>query len=295
MIITPAGTAKGNEELYIKDTVQLLTSWGLDVRLSEHYDVECGKSLLTKNVRSKDLMSALTDPQIKAIFCSRGGYGSAHLLSMELLSVIAENPKWLIGFSDVSALLSAWVKAGVMALHAPMSRYFSKYSNNISIDYIRQTLFTAQQLKYIIEPHTLNRTGRVYGKLYGGNMSVLSRLIATPYDMFQSGTILFIEDTNEPPRTILGILDNLEKRGILKNILGLIIGQFTNYNEDLKMGGRLLELIQDSVSCYDFPVCYNFPVGHDIDNYPLIVGSEVSLFVEPERVILSPYSSSSSV
>ncbi len=282
-IVSPAGIINPD---YVKGAAERLASWQLGVSISPHCLGESGVYSGTIDERLDDFRNALYDSKIKAILCSRGGYGAVHLLA-RLADDVARNPKWIVGFSDISVLHALCVSRGVMSLHAPMCKHLSEESaDDRCTQYLRQILF-GELPEYNEKVHPMNRRGEARGMLVGGNMAVLCGLIGTPYDMFRPGSILFIEDIAEAPYKIERMLYQLKLSGRLASLAGLIVGRFTEYTENKGLGGTLYELVGRLVEEYDYPVCFDFPVGHVTDNLPLIEGAEVDFAVGNQSVNLS--------
>lgn len=282
-IVSPASIINPD---YVKGAVERLTSWQVGVSVSLHCLGELGVYSGTVDERTDDFRNALYTPEVKAILCSRGGYGTVHLLD-RLTDDVARNPKWIIGFSDISALHALCVSRGIMSLHAPMCKHLTaKPADDRCTQYLRQILF-GQIPEYHEKPHPLNRQGEGRGMLVGGNLAVLCGLIGTPYDIFRPGLVLFIEDIAEAPYKIERMLYQLKLAGRLASLSGLIVGRFTEYTENEGLGGTLYELIYRLVEEYDYPVCFDFPVGHVSDNLPLIEGAEVLFSVNKESVDLA--------
>lgn len=282
-IVSPASIINPD---YVKGAVERLESWPLGVSVSLHCLGESGVYSGTVDERTDDFRNALHTPEVKAILCSRGGYGTVHLLD-RLADDVARNPKWIIGFSDISALHALCVSRGIMSLHAPMCKHLTaEPADDRCTQYLRQILF-GQIPEYHEKTHPLNRQGEGRGMLVGGNLAVLCGLIGTPYDIFRPGSVLFIEDIAEAPYKIERMLYQLKLAGRLASLSGLIVGRFTEYTENEGLGGTLYELIYRLVEEYDYPVCFDFPVGHVSDNLPLIEGAEVFFSVGKESVDLS--------
>jgi muramoyltetrapeptide carboxypeptidase len=227
--------------------------------------------------RLQDCQQALDDPKIKAILCSRGGYGCIHLLDQLDLTAFNLHPKWLIGYSDITLLHTQLQRNGFASIHGGMAKQLNV--DNEARTSLQALLF-GQLPIYQLDPHPLNRFGQRSGILFGGNLTLLMSLRGTPYEYIPSGGILFIEDTGEKPYVIDRYLHALQLGGILDRINGLIIGHFTDYEEDPLMLASVYELIAQVTSRYTFPVCFQFPVGHMDDNRPLITGSLVQLTVD---------------
>lgn len=275
-LISPSSQVKPE---YVEKASTRLQSWGYSTICGKHAYGSHGNFAGTEEERLHDLKQALSSPAIKAILCTRGGYGAVHLLSSIRPQEIRNNAKWLIGFSDISALHAAWLHAGVASLHAPMCKHLAEEAQDqTSTNYLRLIL-AGDRPSYRIASHPLNRCGTAQARIMGGNMAVLCGLIRTPYDLFQEGTILFIEDIGERTYKIERMLYNLELCGILPHLAGLIVGQFTGYKEDPGMCMTLYECIARRVARYDYPVCFGFPTGHVSENHPIIEGANVTLSV----------------
>lgn len=241
--------------------------------------------------RLSDMHMALVDKEIKAILCARGGYGCVHLLDGIPIREIADNPKWLVGFSDISALHALWQKAGVASLHAPMAKHLTLQPWHPATCEILRILRGDTRFEYRVVPSSFNRRGTARGKLIGGNLAVLNGLASTPYDIldkdFAKNSILFIEDISEAIYAVERMLERLWLAGTFNSISGLVVGQFTEYRPD-----RNHPSMESMISTFldkrgiGLPVAFGFPAGHVDDNYPLIEGAEVELTVNPGGSIL---------
>jgi len=264
---------------YILGAKSILKSWGLKVIIGRHAYSSSGTFAGGVGVRLEDLQNVMDCERVKAILCSRGGYGAIHLIENINFTEFSKHPKWLIGFSDITALHYLFQKKGYASLHSLMARHLAledKY--NPSTLYLKDMLF-GNIPTYQCETHPLNTYGDAKGILRGGNLAVAYGLKGTPYDIPAKGTILFIEDVGERPHAIERMLYNLKLSGVLKRISGLIIGQFTEYTEDYSLGKALYPAIADLLKEYHYPICFNFPVGHVTKNYPLIEGAPVEFHV----------------
>ncbi|MBP1616538.1 MAG: carboxypeptidase [Bacteroidetes bacterium] len=270
LIVSPSGAI---EPAYIDDVCLVLKNWGLFPEVMPYAKNRLGRFCGTMEERLSDLQQAMDDPEAKAILCSRGGYGIAHLLDKLDFSGIKKYPKWLIGYSDITALHAAFFKNGLMSLHAPMAKHLVQDMDSIASYYLKEMLFGAP-VHYEVAPNRLNRAGKVSGKLMGGNLTVACNLLGTPYLEIPEGTILFVEDIAEKPYQIDRMMWHLKLAGVFDRISGLVVGRFTEYQEDPLMYFSVYESIRDLVSDYDFPLCFDFPVGHVVGNYPLVHGAE---------------------
>lgn len=236
--------------------------------------------------RYADLKKAFLDSEIRAILCARGGYGVALILDSLSTLPIEKDPKWVIGFSDISALHALMASKGIASIHSSMARQVAlgpEDPNNKTLFEILRGNFPT----YRFAPDSLNHLGHAEGRLLGGNLAVIQALIHTPYDIIHPGTILFIEDVSEPIYKIQRIIYQLRMAGIIPNLKGLIIGQFTDYKPD-GMYDTMEEMIAKALADYpDLPVAFNVPVGHVDFNVPFIESAKVCLDITPEATILS--------
>ncbi len=285
VIVSPSGNIS---PVYVKNAMDILKEWGLKVSVSENALRETGRFGGFIDQRLSDLQTAIDNPEVKLIFCSRGGYGAVHLLDRLDFSAIKNNPKWLIGFSDITALHAALQSQGVMSIHGPMAKHFSdEGAASLSVLYTKAAV-SGKDLNYTIpvEHPLLNRLGKTTGTLFGGNLSVFTSLLGSKYTNIPKNGILFIEDIGEEPYRVDRMIYQLKISGVFNKIKGLIVGQFTEYNEDNKMYGTLYDSILYAVKEYDFPICFGFPVGHTRVNLPMIMGGKAILTIKEDTVLL---------
>lgn len=284
VIVSPSSKI---DKSFLAGAKKRLESWGLKVVVSKHAAGSSGLFAGTVRQRLKDFQQAMDDPNVKAIFCSRGGYGAIHLIDKIDFTAFCEHPKWLLGFSDITALHYLFQKNGYASLHSLMARHLTvEPEEDLCTLHLKEILF-GNLPQYSCDNHKLNRQGTAQGILRGGNMAVAYGLRGTPYDLPPEGTVLFIEDVSERPHAIERMMYNLKLGGVLEKLSGLIIGQFTEYAEDGSLGKELYPALADLVKEYDYPVCFNFPVGHVTKNLPLINGAKVELIVGKKHVELT--------
>ena len=277
VIVSPSGTV---DERYIDGAVTTLTSWQLNPVVSPHAKGAVGRFSGTDEQRLFDLQRALDDPSIRAILCSRGGYGLIRIIDKLNFDAFIQHPKWLIGFSDITILHAAAIHRGVQSIHSIMARGMTE--NNPQADpvrILRKILFGRKPNAYLLPPNALNRSGESEGILVGGNLSVLYSLRGTCLDIQPKGKILFIEDLSEKLYHIDRMMQNLKSGGILSQLSGLLVGCFTDVNEDASFGKTLEEIIRSAVDEYDYPVAFGFPVGHVDCNLPVVHGGKVKMVV----------------
>lgn len=249
----------------------------------------CGSYSSSLSSRLADLRMALHDEGVRCILCARGGYGCVHLLPEIKREDVTENPKWLVGFSDVTALHALWQSAGVASLHAPMAKHISQESaGDESTRGLLHILRGEGGMEWVSPPSDYNILGEARGIVRGGNLAVLDGLAATPYDMthIKEGeeVILFLEDIGEAIYKVERMFYRLLLAGSLSRIKGLIIGQFTEYRSD-KNFETMEEMIHSFLLRYgieDIPVAFDFPVGHVVRNFPIIEGGYARLSIGSE-------------
>jgi muramoyltetrapeptide carboxypeptidase len=260
--------------------------WGLKVIIGESVTAEYHQFAGTDAIRATDFQAMLDNPAIKAIFSARGGYGSSRILDKIDFSIFQKNPKWVIGFSDITAVLCHIHTLHIESLHATMPKLFLQEGGAYALESLRKLLF-GENLNYSINPHEMNRLGSSEGQLIGGNLAILSHLIGSKSDINYDGKILFLEDVNEYLYNIDRMMIQLNRAGRLKHLAGLIVGHFSDCQDNqVPFGKTANEIIQEAVADYDFPVCYGFPVGHEPENWALPVGRNVTLEVKTEGVFL---------
>lgn len=273
-LISPAGII--NTEV-IDHAVNLLQSWGLIPLIGKHTTSQCGFFAGTDQERLQDLQWALDEEDVRAIFCTRGGYGCMRIVEKADYSYFQGNPKWLIGFSDITVLHTKLTALGIESLHAPMPKSYST-TDPEALEHLKQFLFGSVS-SYIIPPHPFNREGIVRADLAGGNLSLLHCLRSSVVEYPQGETILFIEDIGENLYAIDRMMQSFKLTGRLKNLQGLIVGGFSGMKGE-NFGKNAYEIIQEAVEEYDYPVCFGFPAGHIPNNYPLILGATIELSVD---------------
>ena len=283
-IVSPSGSI---EPKYIVGAKKTLSSWGLNATEGEFARTKYGRFAGTEAQRISDLQEALDDPSVNAILCSRGGYGVAQIIDKLDFSTFAKSPKWLIGFSDITILHNAISNLGVASIHGIMAKHLTQFSpNSIHVQKCREILF-GQMPTYVVPKHRLNKVGIAQGKLIGGNLSVLIGLRGSQFDLDYKNNILFIEDIAERPYHIDRMMQNLRFSGALAQLSGLVVGQFSDCDEDPLMKKSVAQIIASAVSEYDYPVCFNFPAGHVDNNFPLKLGETVQFEVTKRAVILT--------
>lgn len=233
----------------------------------------------TDSERIKDLQQAINDTEASIILCSRGGYGTLRIIDKIDFTLLQNNPKWIIGFSDITILHSAVNKVGVKSIHGPMAKAFFEEPESESISKLFDIL-NHIPTEYSIEPDSYNKIGESNAILTGGNLSTIFSLQGTPFELDTDNKILFIEDLNEYLYHLDRIMLNLKLSGKLKNLKGLVVGAFTDMiDSEISFGKTAYQIISEHTQDFNYPVCFNFPAGHIRNNMPLVFGSNYSLSV----------------
>jgi muramoyltetrapeptide carboxypeptidase len=221
--------------------------------------------------RAAHFQTLLDDPEVKAILCARGGYGSLRIIDRLDFSKFTQHPKWIIGYSDITVIHTRLLQLGIASMHATMPLNFAGNTTE-SLQSLADVLHS-RPLNYTIDSHPLNRTGRVKGQLVGGNLSILYSLAGSSDFPDMKGKILFLEDLDEYLYHIDRMILSLKRMGVFGQLSGLIVGGMTDMKDNaIPFGKTAEEIISEHVSEYDFPVCFGFPVGHISDNRALILG-----------------------
>ena len=289
-IISPASTP-GNDNP--EKAAATLRAWGFEPVIGQHVLGKCHAYAGTIEERCADLRWALNDSTIKAIVCSRGGYGSAMLLDPMTHADFKNHPKWIVGYSDITALHSAMVCSGVMSLHANMGGALGERGANDNVNMMLRDVLMGKLPSYTVPAHPLNKQGTARGIVIGGNMSVFTNIGgSSQWDFLDRDNIrgkdiiLFFEDVSESMPRVNSMLQQLRLKGVLSHVKGIIVGRFTEY-EPRDGYNDMFEMLSETLNQYNIPVCYDFPASHDESwNYPIIEGCPATLTVAPEGVTL---------
>jgi muramoyltetrapeptide carboxypeptidase len=277
--IAIVSTARKVSQEEMQPAITILKSWGLEVISGDTIGAELNQFAGSDDVRLADLQRMLNDDSVKAILCARGGYGTTRILDKLDFTKFAQNPKWIIGFSDVTALHAHLYKLGFESLHAIMPILFPREGSEDAIESLRKILF-GEKISYSAPAHDFNRAGIAEGDLVGGNLSILHTILGTRSDFDYAGKILFLEDLDEYLYHLDRMLVHLDRCGKLENLAGLIIGHMSDMKDNLiPFGKNAYEIIQEHTAKYDYPVCFDFPVGHEAHNLALVCGRKVMLEV----------------
>lgn len=283
-----AATARHIDEATIANTVELLESWGLKVKLSSALFERDNAFAGNDAARAKAFNELLLDNEVKAILLARGGYGTVRIIDNIDFSRFSENPKLIIGFSDVTVIHAHINKHyAVPTLHACMPITMQgDYYNETTINSLQNALFN-NKINYTFAQHPLNRRGDVTAKLVGGNLSVLFSLLSSDSLVSFDDCILFIEDIGEYYYHIDRMMIALKRAGKLAKLKGLLVGGMSNMNENsppFEFNKDCYQIIKETIADYSYPVYFGFPAGHEALNVAIRLGSVCTLRSEAAQV-----------
>ena len=290
-IISPSGFI---DPTYIDQASSRLRAWGYKVSEGAHARAQWGRFAGTDEERLQDIKEALEDPTVDFILCSRGGYGLQRIIDR-----IAPIGKPIIGFSDITALHQLSAICHQSSLHGIMCKHIATLPEESEPIMALRKALKGEPLEYRWEAHPLNRFGAAEGPLIGGNLSVLYGLQGTAFSIQHAAVcmqpsalsrqkpILLIEDIAERHYHIDRMMNNLRMSGVLEHLSGLIVGQFSDCEDDPGMGGSVYETIKEAVVDYDYPLIFNAPVGHVEHNVPLWIHGHTSVHSSTDGVLLT--------
>ncbi len=263
----------------IEPAIKILKGWGINIFLGENLFSEANQFSGTDQERIADFQAMIDNPEIDAIVCARGGYGTSRIVDKIDFSPLNNRFKWIVGYSDITVLHNALANINLPSLHATMPINFPKNDSD-SLNYLKQLLLNGEFPYYHFESHELNRQGHAEAPIVGGNLSVLYHLRGTPFDLDVTDKILFIEDLDEYLYHIDRMLINFRLAGWFNKIKGLIIGSMEDMHDNtIPFGKNAREIVADIVKNYDFPVAFIDGIGHTKRNLPLILGMPVKMTV----------------
>ena len=267
----------------IEKAANVLRDWGLEPVIGSNVEkLDANKYAGTAAERAADIRWALRDPEIKAIICNRGGYGSIQVVDQLALQEFTEHPKWIVGFSDITTLHGMMSCAGVMSIHGTMSTFLASSGGTDLTSTLVRDLLMGNVPQYNVPAHTQNITGKASGTLVGGNICTFVPLLGTKADASAHGDIiLFIEEIGETMHNIDRLFNMLRLNGVLARCKGVILGEFVSCTADLGYSSVESMLHQYLVK-YDIPVLCGFPAGHDNKNLPLVMGAPVTIDVRAD-------------
>lgn len=283
-----AAPARKISEQEIQPAVQLLRQAGLNVYYDNRLFAECHQFAGDEATRASYIQELLDNPAVKAVWFARGGYGSARIIDRLDFSHFQQNPKWLVGYSDVT-VFHAHVhrQYDIATLHATMpvnvhDGEFDLPANRALVDSL-----LGNPLHYEIPAHPLSRPGSFSAPIIGGNLSILYSLMGTPSEPDTNGKVLFIEDLDEYLYHIDRMMTSLERGGKLRNLAGLLVGHLSDMHDNtIPYGKTAEEIVAEHCQNYNFPVIFNFPAGHEALNLPIRMGCPLSCHVNSDKIII---------
>jgi muramoyltetrapeptide carboxypeptidase len=284
-IVAPAGKLTTRKDV-IDKAKQLAESWGLNVVYGKHLFDTSGHFSATDKERTSDFQKAMDNPNVKAIWAGRGGYGTVRILDRLDFTKFKESPKWVIGYSDITALHSHLNVLGYETIHAMMGTSLADDSEKIveTLKSFKKSIF-GEKLSYSLVSVKENRKGNGKGQIIGGNLSLLASMLGSESQMNGDGKILFIEEVGEYKYSMDRMLQSLKRAGFFEKCNGIIVGDISNIKTtSTKWGSSMEQLIYDVVAEYDFPILYQFPAGHEADNRSLIFGRNIEMNVTKKGI-----------
>lgn len=283
-MVCPAGTIPLER---VQKCVETLTDWGYQVRLGKTVGGKHYTYSGTDEQRAADLQTMMDDPSVKAILCARGGYGLSRIINDLDFTGIKANPKWVIGFSDITVLHAALQQNGIMSIHGPMAAAFNKGPEGEPYVQAVKSILQGQKTSYEASVHDYNKVGMVTAPMIGGNLCLIAHLIGSKNSMVTSGKILFLEDIGEFHYNLDRMVIQMKNAGLFDNLAGLVLGSFSDMRDEATdIGAGAFEILQSHITEFNYPVCYDFPISHGLLNYPIKQGAEYHLNIQAHQVIL---------
>jgi muramoyltetrapeptide carboxypeptidase len=270
----------------VKPAINFLENEGFNVILGENLFEDCNQFAGSDNQRAADLQNAMDNPEVDAILCARGGYGTVRIIDKIDFTNFKKNPKWICGYSDVTVLHSHIHNLGIETLHATMPLNFPE---NGDVNRAMETLVKSlkgESLEYVFKSEMFFKQGEVEAEICGGNLSILYSLMGSSSEIDTEGKILFIEDLDEYLYHIDRMMMNLKRAGKLDKLSALIVGGMNDMNDNkVPFGKSAYEIIWDTVKDYNYPVCFGFPAGHIEDNFAIKMGAKAVLKISEDLVV----------
>ena len=270
----------------VEKTADVLRQWGLEPVIGPNVGlVYAGRYAGTVDERVSDIRWALADPTIKAVICNRGGYGTIQLVDELALTEWSAQPKWLVGFSDISTIHGLLSRAGVMSIHGTMSSFLAKGGQDATSTLLRDLLM-GRVPRYHVPAHPQNITGRASGVLVGGNMCTFVPNLGSQADATMGrDLILFLEEVEESMHNIDRQFNILQMNGVLDRCKGVVLGEFTDCGTEFSYES-VEQMLRQYLAAYNIPVLCGFPAGHGDVNLPLVMGATVTIDVRTDGATL---------
>lgn len=272
----------------LQPAVDVLASWGYEVVFGKNLFQASNQFSGTDEQRAQDLQQMLDDEAIHAVIIARGGYGSVRIIDQIDFSLFQQQPKWVIGYSDITVLHNHIQQlTGIPTVHASMPINFPTQQNKGEALSTLRKMLEGERMQYTFASHALNKQGAANGILVGGNLSVLYSLLGSVSFPDTDGKILFLEDLDEYLYHIDRMMIGLKRAGVLSNLAGLVVGGMNDMKDNtVPFGKTAEEIIMEAVREYEYPVCFNFPAGHITDNRALKMGAIHNLSVNSDCTLI---------
>ena len=270
----------------VEKTADVLRGWGLEPVIGPNVGkVYAGKYAGTVEERVSDIRWALNDTTIKAIICNRGGYGTIQLIDQISLKEWGANPKWLVGFSDITTLHGLLTRAGVMSVHGTMSSFLAAGGTDATSTLMRDVLM-GRVPRYEVPAHPQNIEGRASGILVGGNICTFAPNLGTQADAtLGRDLILFIEEVGESMHNVDRQFNILAMNGVLDRCKGVVLGEFEGCGSEFSYE-NIEAMLRQYIEKYNIPLLCGFPAGHGDVNLPLVMGAPVTIDVRSDGATL---------
>ena len=283
-MVCPAGAIPIEK---VQICVQTLEDWGYKVVLGKTVGAKHYTFSGTDAERAEDLQNMLDNPNIKAVLCARGGYGLSKIIDQINFEKFVAQPKWVIGFSDITVLHAAIHQLGIASIHGPMAAAYSKGLDGAAYIQSEKDILEGRPTSFQVGPHPSNQLGNETAPLVGGNLCLIAHLIGSKYSLDTKGKILFLEDTTEHHYNLDRMLIQLKNAGLLSEIKGLVMGGFTSLKDEwTDIGQDIVSMVQSYVSDKTIPIAFDFPISHELPNYAVKEGVIYTFEVSTEGVIL---------
>lgn len=272
---------------HVQRGIEILTKeWGLEVIVGKTVGNSYFNFSETDSNKILELQSFLDDPSISLIIAARGGYGCSRFIDDLNFEKFVENPKWIVGFSDITVFLTHIFKMGIQSIHGPMVKTMS--FDIKSNDYLKNALF-GDFINYQWKTSNLSKLGNAIGVAIGGNLCLMAHLIGSQSEPVFDKSILFLEEVSEPTYNIDRMMVQLERAGVFSQISGLVVGDFTKCVDNSEpFGKNFQEIILSHISKYNIPIAFDFPFGHENVNYSIKMGEMLELKVNSQFSSLKP-------
>lgn len=278
-----AAPARFLEKEKVKLAVNWLENLGLKVLVSSFVSESYNQFAGTDAQRTHEFQKMINNPLIKAIWCVRGGYGTARLLDKIDFSPLKENPKWIIGYSDVTALHAHLNRLGLASLHATMPVNFEENSQE-NLQYLQNVLF-GKEIRYEWETDYFVENQQIEAEIIGGNLSVIYSLLGSVSAYKTKNKILLLEDLDEYYYHIDRMFLNLKRNGYFSDLKAVMIGGFTKIHDNtIPFGATIPQIVKEH--CGNIPLIFNTPSGHIADNRPFVFGKKIKLQIEGKKITL---------